>query len=460
MAYVGKLAVVIGGSIAGLMAARVAAEHFEEVTVIERDALPATPAPRRAVPQGAHAHSLLLAGEQILSRLYPGFTTSLRAAGAVPVRAGRDVLYQLPAGPAYSPGGSMRQPRDLGFDVYSASRELIEHCVRSHTQQIPRVRFEMAAVTGLSRQRRDRIALRCQRGDSTCTVAADLVVDASGRGTQSTRWLQEAGWPAVEQTQLGIDIAYASARFRLTPGHAPSVSQILYRGPVPQTRRTGLLARIEHDQWLVTLVGRLGEVPPADPAGFLAFASGLPTPALHELLSTGERISEIQTYRVPVSLRRHYERLPALPTNWLAVGDAICSFNPLYGQGMSVAALQVQALQELLQARAASNPARALQGLVPEYFQHASRAIDGAWALAARQDLAFPETRGVRPPDLAERARYGAALEAMIPEDPQLHRLLADVFNLTCPVSVLDTPALRERGLQRMAATQPAPSPH
>ncbi len=460
MAYVGKQALVIGGSIAGLMAARVVADHFQEVTVIERDALPATPAPRRAVPQGAHAHSLLLAGEQVMSRLYPGFTTSLRAAGAVPVRAGRDVLYHLPQGPAYSPGGSMLQPRDLGFDVYSASRELIEHCVREHTQQTPNVRFEMATVTGLSRQRHDRIELRCQRGEHTCKRSADLVVDASGRGSQSAQWLEEAGWPAVEQTQLGIDIAYASARYRFKADQAPAALQILYRGPVPQTRRTGLLTRIEHDQWLVTLVGRLGEVPPADEAGFLAFASGLPTPALHELLSTGERISEIRTYRVPLSLRRHYERLPALPTNWLAVGDAICSFNPLYGQGMSVAALQVQSLQALLQARANSDPARALQGLAPDYFQHASRAIDGAWTLAARQDLAFPETRGVRPPDLAERARHGAALEAMIPEDQQLHRLLADVFNLTCPVSALDTPALRERIAQRMAVTQPAPPPH
>jgi 2-polyprenyl-6-methoxyphenol hydroxylase-like FAD-dependent oxidoreductase len=447
MQQVGRHAVVIGGSIAGLMAARVAADHFEEVTVIERDALPDAAVPRRAVPQGAHAHSLLRAGEQVMSRLYPGFTASLQAEGAVAVRAGRDVLYELPQGAAYTPGGSMLQPRDLGFDVYSASRELIEHCVRKHTQRTSKVRFETATVTGLSRRHPDQVDVHGECDGRPRRYPADLVVDASGRGTRSAQWLQEAGWPAVEETQLGIDIAYASARWRLAPDHAPGVPQVLYRGPVPQTRRTGLLARIEQDQWLVTLVGRLGEVPPADEAGFLAFASGLSTPALQALLSKGERISEIETYRVPVSLRRHYERLPALPGNWLAVGDAICSFNPLYGQGMSVAALQVQALQALLQTRAAADPARALQGLVPEYFQRASQAIDGAWALAARQDLAFPETRGARPPDLAERARYAAALEALIPEDPQLHRLLADVFNLTCPVSALDDPALRRRAL-------------
>lgn len=448
MQQIGRHAVVIGGSIAGLMAARVAADHFEEVTVIERDALPDAAAPRRAVPQGAHAHSLLLAGEQVMSRLYPGFTASLQAAGAVAVRAGRDVLYQLPQGAAYSPGGSMLQPRDLGFDVYSASRELIEHCVRRHTQQTSRVRFETAAVTGLSRRHPDQVDVHSECDGRTRRYPADLVVDASGRGTRSAQWLQQAGWPAVEETQIGIDIAYASARWRLAPDQAPGVPQVLYRGPVPQTRRTGLLARIEQDQWLVTLVGRLGEVPPADEPGFLAFAGGLPTPALQALLSKGERIGQIETYRVPVSLRRHYERLPTLPGNWLAVGDAICSFNPLYGQGMSVAALQVQALQSLLQTRAAADPARALQGLVPEYFQRASQAIDGAWSLAARQDLAFPETRGVRPPDLAERARYGAALEALIPEDPQLHRLLAGVFNLTCPLSALDDPALRRRALR------------
>jgi 2-polyprenyl-6-methoxyphenol hydroxylase-like FAD-dependent oxidoreductase len=447
MQQVGRHAVVIGGSIAGLMAARVAADHFEEVTVIERDALPDAAVPRRAVPQGAHAHSLLLAGEQVMSRLYPGFTASLQAEGAVAVRAGRDVLYELPQGAAYSPGGSMLQPRDLGFDVYSASRELIEHCVRKHTQLTPRLRFMTATVTGLSRRNADQVDVHSECDGRASRHSADLVVDASGRGTRSAQWLQEAGWPAVEETQLGIDIAYASARWRLAPDQAPGVPQVLYRGPVPQTRRTGLLARIEQNQWLVTLVGRLGEVPPADEAGFLAFAGGLSTPALQVLLSKGERISEIETYRVPVSLRRHYERQPSLPGNWLAVGDAICSFNPLYGQGMSVAALQVQALQALLQTRAAADPARALQGLVPEYFKHASQAIDGAWTLAARQDLAFPESRGLRPPDLAERARYAAALEALIPEDPQLHRLLAGVFNLTCPVAALDDPALRRRAL-------------
>jgi 2-polyprenyl-6-methoxyphenol hydroxylase-like FAD-dependent oxidoreductase len=453
MKQLGAQAVVIGGSIAGLMAARVAADHFEEVTVIERDTLPDTAAPRRAVPQGAHAHGLLLAGEQVLSQLYPGFTASLRAAGAVAVRVGRDVLYQLPQGAAYSPGGSMRQARDLGFDVYSASRELIEHCVRRHTQQTPNIRFETATVTGLARRPPDRVDVLSQRGGNTLRHAADLVVDASGRGSRSAQWLQEAGWPAVEQTELGIDIAYASARWRLAPDEAPGVPQVLYRGPVPQTRRTGMLARIERNQWLVTLVGRLGEVPPADEAGFLAFAGGLSTPALRALLLKGERISEIQTYRVPVSLRRHYERLPALPLNWLAVGDAICSFNPLYGQGMSVAALQAQALQSLLQARAAADPALALQGWGPDYFRQASQIIDGAWSLAARQDLAFPETRGLRPPDLAQRARYGAALEALIPEDPQLHRLLAEVFNLTRPMSALDDPALRARVLRGASET-------
>lgn len=452
MKQLGGHAVVIGGSIAGLMAARVAADHYREVTVIERDTLPATAAPRPAIPQGAHAHGLLLAGEQVMSRLYPGFTASLRAAGAVAVRAGRDVLYQLPRGAAYSPGGSMRQARDLGFDVYSASRELIEHCVRRHTQQTPNVRFETATVTGLSRRHPDQVDVLSQRDGNTLRHPADLVVDASGRGTRSAQWLQEAGWPAVEQTELGIDVAYASARWRLAQDQAPGVPQVLYRGPVPQTRRTGMLARIERDQWLVTLVGRLGEVPPADEPGFLAFAGGLSTPALRALLSQGERISAIQTYRVPVSLRRHYERLPALPRNWLAVGDAICSFNPVYGQGMSVAALQVQALQTLLQARAAA-PSPALQGMVAEYFQHASQIIDGAWSLAARQDLAFPETRGQRPPDLAERARYGAALEALIPEDPQLHLLLAEVFNLTRPLSALDDPALRARVLQSVSGT-------
>ena len=447
MKHLGEHAIVIGGSVAGLMAARVLADRFERVTVLERDTLPAGPAVRRSVPQGAHIHGLLLAGEQVMSSLFPGFTRSLLDAGGVPMRAGRDIVYDLPSGRAYSPGGSMKQPRDLGFDVYGASRALFEQCLRLHAQKLANVRFRAAAVQGLLCEAGVVRGVRWAAGG----LEADLVVDAAGRGSRTPRWLRELGFAAPEETVLGIDMAYASTRLRLPALDCEFERQWVFRGPAPRYRRSAILSRIEDGQWHLTLAGRFGEDPPFDEPGFRAFARSLHSPRLHQLIEGGDRVGEISQYQFPTSVRRHYERMAVLPERWLAVGDAICSFNPVYAQGMTVAALQCQCLQRLLALRAERfDGAHPLDRVGSEFFRLASQASEQAWTMAASQDFAFPQTRGVRPPGLDEHALYGAALDSMIPEDPHLHRLLADVVNLTQPLSALGAEPLRSRVMARV----------
>jgi 2-polyprenyl-6-methoxyphenol hydroxylase-like FAD-dependent oxidoreductase len=451
MNTLGEHAVVIGGSIAGLMAARVLSGHFERVTVIERDSVAANAAERRGAPQAAHIHALLLAGERVLSSLYTGFAAGLQQAGAVPLRAGRDIAYFLPGGKAYSPGGAMKAPRDLGFDLYGASRALIEHCVREHTRRLPNVRLETATAHGLLCNGASIHGVRWEQAGRMGHLPTDLVVDAGGRGTRAAHWLAQLGFGPPPETVIGVDMAYASARFRLRDDDAEPERQLVFRGPAPTHRRSAILGRIEGGLWHLTLAGRFGEDPPFDDAGFRAFARSLHSPRLHQLIDGAERVGEIVQYQFPTSVRRHYEQLPALPQRWLAVGDAICSFNPIYGQGMSVAALQCQALQRLLAARASEfEAATALDGLAASFFALAAEPSQQAWTLAANQDFAFPQTRGTRPPGLAERARYAAALDSLIPEDPQVHRLLAEVVNLARPASALSDEPLRARVLERV----------
>lgn len=453
MNHLGEHAIVIGGSMAGLMAARVLAGRFERVTVIERDTIAAGPASRRSVPQGAHIHALLLGGERVLSSLYPGFSERLRDAGAQPLRAGRDIAYFLPGGKAYSPGGAMKEPRDLGFDLYGASRGLIEHCVREATRVLANVVLETDVVQGLLCVGGRILGVRCESGQGRRELLADLVVDAGGRGSRAVRWLEALGFAPPPETVIGVDMAYASTCFHVRAGGEPE-RQLVFRGPAPHHRRSAIMGRIEKDLWHVTLSGRGGEVPPFDHAGFMAYARSLHSNALHQLINGAVRVGDIVPYQFPTSVRWHFERLEALPEGWLALGDAICSFNPIYGQGMSVAALHCQALQRLLEDRAQQPSNLALTGLGRQFFNAAAQVCEQPWTLAANQDFAFAQTRGIRPAGLAERALYAAALDSLIPEEPQLHRLLAEVVNLARPLSALGEEPWRSLAMERLERQQ------
>jgi len=213
----------------------------------------------------------------------------------------------------------------------------------------------------------------------------------------------------------------------------------------PDVPNCALMEIIEGDLLHVTLAGRFGDYPPRDEAGFLAFAKSLHTPKLYDVINRAERVSEITSFRYPTAVLRHYERLPSFPDGLLVLGDAIASFNPVYGQGMSVAALQVQALQQLLAERKAQD--RGLAGLALSFFPIAAGIAENAWILAANQDLAYPQTQGERPPDLKQRLGYFAAVVSLSAEDPELHRLMSEVFSLCKPLSTLNEEPLRSRAL-------------
>jgi 2-polyprenyl-6-methoxyphenol hydroxylase-like FAD-dependent oxidoreductase len=444
----GQHAVVIGGSLAGLMTARVLAEHFDAVTVFERDPIAPQPALHKSIPQGQHVHGLLLGGQRVMAALYPGFLDTLDTLGAVRCRLGTELAYYLPTGKAYSVTGTVREPRDLGWDVTCHSRGLLEHCVRQATLAHPNVTLHSASpVHGLLYADGRVCGVRSRQAGEDHALAADVVVDAGGRRSQTPRWLTELGFPAPEETTIGVDMAYASTQFRVPAGYDEPERILICVGPPPAFPTGGIMAMIEHQTWHVTLAGRFGAYPPHDVAGFLAFAKALPNPKLYHLIKDAERVSEITSYRFPTSVLRHYERLPAFPERFVVLGDALSSFSPVYGQGMSAAALQVQALQQVL--RACATGGQGLTGLAQAFFPQAAAVIRTPWTLAASRDLAYPQTQGERPADLAKNAPYLAALDALSAEDVAVHRLLVEVLNLVKPLSALHEEPLHSRVLAR-----------
>jgi len=448
----GEHAVVIGGSIAGLISARVLADYFDHVTILERDHIEPHPVVHKSTPQGNHLHVVLMGGLQVLSGLYPGFGEKLHAMGAVPVRLSQDSPIYGPDGVAFSLTGGVKEPRDLGIQLYSQSRGLLEHCLRQSTLSLPNIHAECdAPVTRLLETKGRVEGVSYKSNGEARSLRSELVLDCGGRGSHAPRWLAEMGFSAPEETIIGVDFAYSSTRFRISDDNGKLGRVALFGGPAPQFTRGGALAHIENDVWLVSLGGRFGDYPPQDEAGFMAFAEGLPAPQLYEFIKGAERVDQISHFRFPTSVLRHYERLPSFPEGFLVLGDAISSFNPVYGQGMSSAALQASALGRLLEER--TNSPQGLDGIAAPFFTKAAEVVNTPWTLAANFDFAYPQTTGTRSSMPSEIVRYFLALDALTAEDIEIHKTMVEVFGLARPLSALWDEPVRSRVLARMNKT-------
>jgi flavin-dependent dehydrogenase len=260
----GQHAVVIGGSVTGLMTARVLADHFDQVTVLERDHIDGQPAVHKSIPQGNHVHGLLLGGKQVLSSLYPDFIDNLRQLGAVPYRLGEELVWYLPDGKAYSASATpVREPQYLGGEGYSQSRGLLEHCVRRCTLALPNVKCESdSLVQGLVYDKGRVHGVRYAHAGRVDALATDLVVDAGGRGSHVPRWLTELGLQPPRETAIGVDIGYASTKYRIPAAYDEPDRMQVFLGPPPQFPNVAVIEEIEHHTWHVTLVGRFGQYPP------------------------------------------------------------------------------------------------------------------------------------------------------------------------------------------------------
>jgi flavin-dependent dehydrogenase len=280
------------------------------------------------------------------------------------------------------------------------------------------------------------------------SIEADLVVDATGRGHRARQWLASAGFCAPDETAIGLDTAYSTANFR-RPESFVGEPLIFITGPAPHFTRRGYVITIENGTLLVSLIGRFGDFPPTDKEGFLAFAKELHSDLAYRIIRDGEQLTPIAHQRFASSVQRHYERLKPSPEGFLVIGDALCHFNPIFAQGMSAAAMQAVILQEILSDY--SEQSREVPGIASSFFTKAAQFNSTPWNLAAGFDFAFPQTRGNRSPGIEERARYFAALDKLASDDLEVRRLMAEVFHLVQPLSILQQEPLRSRVLSRIA---------
>ena len=432
-------AVVIGAGMAGLTAAQAISRHFGKVTVIERDVLPTEAVPRRGTPQCQHAHMLLAGGLTALQTLFPGFENDLAEAGAVKIRTGKDLRFERP-------GFDPFPIRDLGIDVFSMSRPLLEAVTRRRVLQAPNIGICMRSrVTGLvaSRDAMRIEAVRYETDDAPAvTVEADLVVEASGRCGLTLQLLEELSLQKPEETEIGMDQAYASTIVEQLDHNADWLGNIILPY-APASSRGAFLFPIEKQRWLLSIGGNHGDAPPGDRAGFMDFVKSLRTPTIYDAVRDARPLTDIVRFKLPCSTRRHFERLESFPAGLLVTGDALCRFNPVFGQGMSVAAQEAVILDRLL---ADDVP---MERLARDFFAAIQDTIATPWGVAV-SDFVYPATRGVRPADIAQRLQYGVALTKLAAQDPEVHRLTAEVSQLLKPQAALRDPALTARVMSLM----------
>ncbi|HSN98969.1 MAG TPA: FAD-dependent monooxygenase [Candidatus Nanopelagicales bacterium] len=410
----GRRAAVIGGSMAGLLAARVLSDHFDEVTIIERDPLPIGTEERRGVPQARHAHALLARGLDVLSELFPGVLEELAGEGAERVDFGTDIRWQS--------FGTWKVSSPSGIRCSFQSRALLESVVRRRARSLPGIHLRdgcRAAGLVMDPSGRRLTGVRIEGPASDEVIPAELVVDASGRGSPTPAWLEALGYAAPEVSAVKVHVGYSSRIFR-RPEPVPGAWKVLYLLATAPVSRAGVIFPIEGGRWMVTLIGLLRDYPPHDDAGFLEFARGLPSDELYHAIRGAEPLGGIASHRFASHQWRRYERAARLPEGLCVLGDALCSFNPIYGQGMTTGALAALTLDGCLREQRRSRGPGSLDGLTTAFHARVAEMIEMPWRIATGEDLRFPEVEGERTRALPLLNWYAGHVHALCGYDPEV----------------------------------------
>jgi 2-polyprenyl-6-methoxyphenol hydroxylase-like FAD-dependent oxidoreductase len=427
-------AVIIGGSLAGLFAARVLSERFDSVVILERDDLEKTGEGRRGVPQGRHAHALLDAGRARIGGWFPGIEAELIDGGAAVGDPGVDLYWHQ--------GGALRAKYPTGEKAAITSRPFLEEAVRARVEKIDNVELRTGVhAEGLvSTDDKTRVTGVVLTDGST--LDATLVLDCTGRMGVTLKWIEELGYakPAVEE--VGIDMRYTTRVFKKNPDMARDWEIALVIGDPPDSRLAACFP-MEGDRWMVTLCGYHGDHAPSDDAGFLAFAKQLPSQVIADVIERCEPIGDYRTHRMQASQRRRVDRLRAAPAGWALFGDAVSSFNPVYGQGMSSAALQAEALGHALDAHTSGVDA----ALTRRIHKGAIKATRNAWSVSTGGDFAHPKTTGKEPPGNKLINRYVDRVVKAAQTDVEVAKAIDAVGNLVANPESLMKPRILRRVL-------------
>jgi 2-polyprenyl-6-methoxyphenol hydroxylase-like FAD-dependent oxidoreductase len=451
--HVGDRAVVLGGGMAGLLAARVLADSYAEVVVVDRDELNGVRGPRRGVPHGRHAHALLARGQNILEELFPRLQAELIGAGIPAGDLAGNIRWYF--------NGKRLAPAESGLLSVSATRPVLEAHVRARVAALSNVEFrERHTIRGLiaTPDRARIVGVRVVReeecGDEEI-LDADLVVDATGRGSRTPAWLEEFGYARPVEERVKVDLAYTTRHFKL---NSDPYGTDLSINPVasPANPRGAFFPKLDDGSSQLSLTGLLGDHPPTDPEGFLAFVKTLDAPEIYEAVRDAEPLDDAVTFRFPASVRRRYERLRQVPDGLLVIGDGVCSFNPVYGQGMTAAAVEADALRKLLERGVEPDPS--------QFFRRISPLINAPWDIAAGGDLAFPGVEGARTLKVKMGNAYISRLHAAATRDGSVTAAFFRVAGLVDPPQALMRPGLmlkvmRKSKDRKASAPVPAQTP-
>ncbi|WP_421742957.1 NAD(P)/FAD-dependent oxidoreductase [Cellulomonas sp.] len=425
--------VVVGGSIAGLLAAAALAAPGRSVTVLERDELPVGPEPRPGVPQGRQPHVFLHRGLLAVEELLPGVDADLRAAGAVPLDTG--YLAWL--------GESGWSPQAPQYGILPLTRPLFEHVVRAHVRGLGVVLRDGTPVTGL--RRGASTGPRWWVDTAGDPVPADLVIDASGRSSRLPHWLDALGVRPAPTRRVDARVGYATARVEVPAGRVTVDGIVLL--PTPE-RPGGTALPVEGDTWLVTAVGAGDRRPGRDRASFVGTLASLPDASLHDLAAGAD--AEVVTYRQTGNQRHHYDRVRGWPDGLLVVGDALCAFNPVYGQGVTVAALEALALRD-----AVRGPLRTRR-----MQRRLGRVVDLPWRIATGEDLRYPTVSRRAPRATALFSAWTRELGRLGAHGDQVAQLsIARVYHVMASPWLLLRPALVARAVRARLRGYGDPTP-
>jgi len=395
-----KHAVVIGGSIAGLTAARVLADHCEQVTIIERDVAPAATEFRKGVPQGRHPHVLLKGGELVLEQLFPELRQELFDKGALSVNMGFEMEWFMQ--------GQWREKYTSTIVNIACSRPLLESAIHDRLKVHPKVAFiQESEVVGLlldeSKTRVSGVRTRSRISQAITEIEATLVVDASGRDSDTPRWLEALGFPVPGETSVTSKPGYTTRIYAIPENFKGTYKAIYIQPSAPKHKRGAILVAMEGNRWHVTMCGMAGDYPPTTEEGFLEFAKSLPDQRIYEAIKDAKPLTPVWSFRRGENRLRHYDQLAQYLEGLLVFGDSVYALNPVYGQGMTIAALGAMAMDQCLRDQQTAHPDGNLDGLAKCFQKQLATVIAGPWQLATGEDLRWGVDDNITPPDFPTR---------------------------------------------------------
>ena len=428
-------AIVVGGSMTGLLAARILADHFQQVTVIERDTYPIEPKPRSGVSQSRFLHVLLQRGQLILEDMFPGLTEELVVYGAPYLNDAEDSRLFSPYGIAKK--GSSPNP----IRTISPTRGLLDWTVRHRLLQRPNIRFldgcQVNALVANLTQTGIR-GVEVQRPEGPQTLTADLVVDASGKTSKAPQWLQSLGYEAPKETFLDAHIGYAHRVYEQPKAPAVEWKAAIAWPDLPHQTRSAILFPVEGGRWIVGLGGAAPDQPPTDEAAFLDYARSLPTPEIYNAIKDAKPLSDIIMYRGNENRLRAYEKLPVYPEHFLVMGHAACAFNPVYGQGMTMAAIESQILDRALR-QLSNEPQTGWSRKIQRQFAKAEMI---PWSMATDMDQQYLKRNQSHTPLERFNYWYSSQLLDLITHDADVYERMTRVNHMLETPDSLVNPVL------------------